>query len=135
MEPIVAALAAAFNSLIEHASPERQEAILRRALLQVLGDHDEHPASRLLASRSPSISAIDSDDWAALKPQIRAELDLAGMSLADLARDAGVPLSTVQKTLSPHGLTPGRLIADKLAAWLDTRAAEIPDGEGKHVDA
>jgi hypothetical protein len=41
----------------------------------------------------------------------------------------------VQKTLSPHGLTPGRLIADKLAAWLDTRAAEIPDGEGKHVDA
>jgi hypothetical protein len=52
---------------------------------------------------------------------------LLGISLSELATEAGVPLSTVQKVLSPAGTTPGKLIADRLAAWL-TRAAEIPKG-------
>jgi hypothetical protein len=117
-------LLAAFLGLLPMAAPERQEAILRRALQQVLADPDDQP-SRPLVARSPTISTVDSEDWAILKPRLRAELELREMSLADLAKDAGIPLATVQKVLSPKGLVPGRLIADRMQAWLDSRAESV----------
>jgi lambda repressor-like predicted transcriptional regulator len=120
-------LLTALVNLLPLAPPERQEAILRRALQQVLADPEDHP-SRPLVARSPTISTVDSADWAILKPRLRAELDLRGLSLADLARDAGIPLATVQKVLSPKGLVPGRLIASTLSAWLAGRT-ETANGQ------
>jgi lambda repressor-like predicted transcriptional regulator len=121
-------LLAAFLGLLPMAAPERQEAILRRALQQVLADPEDQP-SRPLVARSPAISAVDRGDWAALKPRIRAELDLAGMSMSGLAEATGIAVSSLQKTLSPAGLVPGRLISDKLQAWLDARAEAAPATE------
>ena len=124
-------LLAAFLGLLPTTSVERQEAILRRALQQVLADPDDQP-SRPLVARSPTISTVDSEDWLSLKPRLRAELELRGMSLVDLAKDADIPLATVQKVLSPKGLVPGRLIADRMQAWLDSRAAQT--GADQAVD-
>ena len=120
-------LLTALVNLLPLAPPERQEAILRRALQQVLADPEEHP-SRPLVPRSPSISTADSADWSALKPRVRAELSLHNMSLGDLSQASNIPRGTLEKVLSPKGSTPGRLIADQLAAWLSARTepARVP---------
>ncbi len=121
-------LLSAFLGLLPTASPERQEQILRRGLLQILGDREE-PPPRPLAPRSPSITTVDRADWAILKAQVRAALDLAGgWSLGDLAAASGVPRSTLEKTLSPAGPPAGKLIANQLQSWLDARTepAAVP---------
>ena len=53
------------------------------------------------------------------EPRIRGELELRGISMGVLAQESGLPRSTLEKVLSPKGAAPGRLIAEKLAAWLD----------------
>ena len=59
-----------FTRLLPLAPAERQEAILRRALMSVLTDASD-PPGRPLDSRSP---AIDTSEWATLRVQIRNEM-------------------------------------------------------------
>ena len=126
MEPIAVALAAAFNALLDVASPAQQERVLRLAVRQMLAADDN---ARSLLARSPVISPVDRDGWAVLKPEIRTRLQTSGMTIADLADTSGIAKKTLDKVLSPRGKAPGRLIADRLAAWLETRGAGIPRAE------
>jgi hypothetical protein len=98
-------------------------------MLQLLGDE----APRPLAPRSPAISDGDTEAWAILKPRIRAELELRALRLAQLAAETAIPLSTLQHGLSPAGPAPGRLVAEKLQAWLAGQRALAEASSGESV--
>ena len=98
MEPIAVALAAAFNALLDVASPAQQERVLRLAVRQMLAADDN---ARSLVARSPVISPVDRDGWAVLKPEMRTRLQTSGMTIADLA-DAGIAKKSLDKVLSPR---------------------------------
>jgi hypothetical protein len=118
----LAALQTAFASLLPVVDPARGEAVLRRAIVGLLAD--DGSAGRPLDGRSPPISTGDAETWRTdLRPRIRTQLDLAGMSLGDLANATGLNRSTLEKCLSPNGVTPGALLAGKLEAWLAGQSA------------
>lgn len=115
-----AALKVAFDAVLSTVLPARRELVLRRALVQLLADAEPGP-NRALVPRSPAITTVDIEAWAVTKARVRAEIELQKMSLSRLAEATAIPLSTIQHVLSPKGTIPGRLIAEKLQAWLVSR--------------
>jgi len=114
----------AFNAVLSTVSPERRELVLRHSIRLLLEDRKPSPTRPLPAPRSPAITTMDTEAWAILKTRVRDELKLRQLSLGDLAAATGIPRSTLEKTLSPKGVTPGRLVAEKLEAWLATQSSK-----------
>jgi hypothetical protein len=103
------ALTAAFMALLPLAAPERAERVLRHGIAALVASDD-----RPLVSRSPPIAEADVAAWDRIKAEVRG----SGVKLVDLARAIDVPVASLQKTLSPAGRPGGRILYDKLAAWL-----------------
>lgn len=110
-------LRTAFDNLLSLTDEPRQALVLRRAIALVL---DAEPA-RPLALRSPTVTATDRVAWEETRRRARAVLELGGLSQAACAREIGLPVSTVEKALSPNGGAPGALVAQKIADWLTAR--------------
>jgi len=77
--------------------------------------------ARSLTERSPPVTAFDTEVWAQIKTRVRSELQLRGTSLGVLAEETDLSRNTFEKVLSPKGVTPGRLVAEKLERWLSDR--------------
>jgi hypothetical protein len=136
--PSLHALRTAFDVSFAIISPERQEAVLRQALLSMLDAGMPPPVTAPTTTRrspSPSPSAakrsprIDGADWDTLRARLRGELRARGMTIAALAKEARLARWTVAHALTPHGRAPGASTARRLQRWLaDTHTAGLDVG-------
>ena len=83
----------------------------------------ETPRVRL-GNRSPVVSEPDKARWSELKPKLRQHLAAVKIGMSAVAEATSLPLSTIQRSLSPAGPTPGRGIIELLARWLATQRSE-----------
>ena len=113
------ALVTAFTALLRDAPTERAEHALRVAIKALV----DTPRGRL-GNRSPMVSSQDQQRWAELKPKLRVHLTTSKIGMSAVAREANLPVSTVQRSLSPAGPTPGRAISQLLGRWLTTQSSK-----------
>lgn len=118
-------LLTAFTTLLPTVAPERRDQALRVAIRVLVSD-----GRTRLGNRSPVVNDHDKVRWAPLKLRLREHIAGAKIPMSAVAEAVHLPLSTVQRSLSPNGPAPGRAIADLLEGWLDQSVGSI-----RHIDA
>jgi hypothetical protein len=122
MDPAVTALRSALDCLLPSLPETRAVSILRVAIRSAV--EPAEPANRPLISRSPVIdTAADLAAWQQLKQDLRA----SGVGLAEIARQNGIPRSSINQLLTPGAKrAPGRATFDLLRGWLAERGENSP---------